>query len=138
MSSPVFTITATSSAGTARTSPPRKRAAPTPPARATTRAESGGMRVGGSAGGRIALYAQLAQLVLESRQAIGDRGHLTRLALPLRALRIADVVAERSLVGRDAPLELRDPRVERGELLVGVHARGRRRRLGRRRRGGGC
>src|SRR5688572_19832635 len=103
MSSPVFTITATSSGGTARASPARKRAAPTPPASATTgrlASGRGGIRRGGLRR-RLALLAQftqLSQLVLQLRQAIGDRGHLARVALLRRALGVADVVAECGLV----------------------------------------
>src|SRR6266850_7654683 len=124
MSSPVLTITATSSGGTARTSPARKRAAPTPPASATTRGPvgSGGIH-GGRTCGRIALYAQLAQLLLELRQAFGDRGHVGRVALLPHAFGVADVVAERGLVRGDAALEFGDPRVELGELLAARRAR---------------
>jgi hypothetical protein len=81
MSSPVFTITATSSGGTARTSPARKRAAPTPPASATTRAQSGSGRHPGGGRPRPRLHAQLAQLAhsfWQLRQAIGDRGDVAR------------------------------------------------------------
>src|SRR4030095_15190375 len=107
MSSPVFTITATSSGGTARTSPARKRAAPTPPASATIGRSLGrGIRGSGGLGRSIALRAQAAQRVLELRQAVGDRGHVARIALLRRALGIADVVAERGLVGGDLLLEL--------------------------------
>src|SRR5436309_15586066 len=117
MSSPVFTITATSSGGTARTSPARKRAAPTPPASATRRARVGSRGIECGARGRLALFAQRAQLVLEVRQAIGDRGDVPRIVLPLHPLRIADVVGECGLVGGDAALELRDARVERGDRV---------------------
>src|SRR5262245_31478455 len=121
MSSPVFTITATSSGGTARTSPARKRAAPTPPASATTRVRVGSGGIGRGSGGRsrcrLALGAHRAQLVLELRQAIADHRDLARLVLS-HALGIADVVAERGLVRGDLLLDLRDPRVDRGELLV--------------------
>src|SRR5262245_37698506 len=111
MSSPGFTTTTTSSGRTARTSPARKRAAPTPPARATTGRVSGrGIRSGGSAGCRVALRAQVAQLALELGQAIGDRGHVGRVVgLLRRAFGIADVVAECRLVGGDLLLELGDP-----------------------------
>src|SRR5262245_36714388 len=114
MSSPVFTITATSSGGTARTSPARKRAAPTPPASARTGREvsGSGIRRGGRSSRCIALDAQLAQLALELRQSIGDRGDVARIVLLRGAFGIADVVAQRSLVGGDLLLELRDPRVE--------------------------
>src|SRR5688572_8759780 len=122
MSSPVFTITATSSGGTARTSPARKRAAPTPPASATTARDSGcgGIRSGGRPGRCIPLHAQLAQLVLELGQAIGDRGDVARrVALLRRALGVADVVAERCFVGGDQLLELGDARIEPDEARIG-------------------
>src|SRR5262249_23723053 len=135
MSSPVLAITATCSGGAARTRPARKRAAPTPPASATM-VRSGG--TGRGARDRLALLAQRAQLVLEPRHAIRDRGHVSRPLLPLRPLRIADVVGERGLVGGDAPLEFGDARVERGDRVVdGGRVRGGRRpRLQRPPRGG--
>src|SRR6266850_2319533 len=117
-SSPVFTTIASSSCGSTRTRPDRKRAAPTPPASATTR------RATALAPG---FRAQRGQLRLQARHALGDLAH-ARIGRELRAVPTGggDQLSQHFAIAFDLTLELRD--LLRARILwaarLGSHRRG--------------
>src|SRR5262245_45994262 len=109
----------THSGGTARTRPDRKRAAPTPPASATTRGASGAIGCRRCRCHELAPRAQLLELRLELRQAVGCLAHgrlVDRIPASLR-LGLADALRQADLGLRDLLLELADARVDRRDVL---------------------